>query len=221
MDIEYWTDPFCIWAFTAEPQLNRLVENHGDRITIRYRIVPVFGSIVRRFATGAWSEQGPAGRAAATARIAAEHRPEIEVTGRVWIDDPPASSFGAAAAFEAVQLLEAEGLVEKGAAARYLSGLRHRFFVDNVNLARRDARLALAEDQGLPVAALAERIDDGRAMAALFEDQEDRLAAKVVGSPTYLFDGGRTRLYGNFRAEVLDATVRAYLANETGGGSAC
>ncbi len=221
MEIEYWTDPFCIWAFIAEPCLDRIVENHGDQITLRHRMVPVFGSIVRRFATGAWSEKGPEGRREATARIAATHRPGIEVTGQVWVDDPPASSFGACAAVKAVQLLEQDGEAPEGSAPRYLVAMRHGFFVDNVNYARRPAQLALAEEQGLPVDAISARLDDGRALAALYEDHEDRLAAHVVGSPTYLFDGGRTRIYGNFRGEVLDATVRTYLSGPTGGGSAC
>ena len=221
MDVEYWTDPFCVWAFVAEPSLERLCARYEGQIVVRHRIVPVFGSVVRRFATGAWAAKGPAGRAEVTARVAREHRPDVPVTGQVWIDDPPASSWSAGLAAKAVSLLEEAGEAPDRAAARYLTAMRHRFFVENVNLARREAQLALAEELDLPVAGIEARLDDGRALAALYEDHEDRLAANVSGSPTYLFDGGRTRIYGNFREEVLDATVRTYLEGTLGGGSIC
>lgn len=222
LDIEYWTDPFCVWAFTAEPHLDHLVEQYGDQLEVRHRIVPVFGSIVRRFAAGgSWAEAGPAGRAAATARIAREHRPGVEVTGQVWLDDPPASSWSASLAVKAVSLLEADELAPHGATAAYLLGLRDRFFVDNVNMARRSHQLALAEEQRLPLDAIVDRLDDGRALAALYEDHEDRIAANVTGSPTYLFEGGRTRIYGNFRVSVLEATVKTYLEGASAGCSDC
>jgi len=219
--IEYWTDPFCVWAFVSEPVLQRICTRYQADVDIRQRIVPVFGSIVRRFATGAWSAKGREGRAEITAQVVREHRPDESVSGQVWIDDPPASSWSAALAIKAVQLLQDDGRVEVGSGLRYLTAVRHRFFVDNVNLARRDAQLALAEAQGIPVDEMVARLDDGRAMAALYEDHEDRIAGNIVGSPTYLFEGGRTRIYGNFKEEVLDATVRAYLEGQKGGGSVC
>lgn len=40
-------------------------------------------------------------------------------------------------------------------------------------------------------------------------------------SPTYLFDGGRARPYGDFSAAVLDATVRELLRGGSPGCSHC
>ena len=50
----------------------------------------------------------------------------------------------------------------------------------------------------------------GLSLLPIFEGKE-REAHKLKGSPTYVFDGGRTMIYGNFDVNVLIATVQAYV----------
>ena len=73
IEFEYWSDPLCIWAFVAQPKLEHVLEAHGEHLLPRYHVVPVFGSIRERFATGSWSKAGPQGRAEATRRVAEQH----------------------------------------------------------------------------------------------------------------------------------------------------
>lgn len=216
----YWSDPLCVWAFVAQKHLADVLARGGGALQAAYRIVPVFGSVPQRFRDGAWAKAGPAGRAAATARIAREHG-HPEVTGRVWLDDPPATTWLTSAAFKAAQALEAAGSAPPGASANYLKALRVALFVENRNTSRRGVLLDVAEAVGLDPDAVAAGLDDGTALAALFEDHTARDQQRVQGSPTYVFDGGRAMLYGIFDASVLHATVDRLLTGLQAHGSAC
>lgn len=220
LTFEYWSDPLCIWAMVAQPKLEQVLERWERRVDVRYRIIPVFGSILWRFREGPWAEKGPAGRAEATRSIAEAHGRD-DVSGACWLHDCPASSWPACAALKAVFAMEDDEEVEVGVAASYQLAMRRRFFVDAKNVTRRTEQLALAEELALPLAALERRLDDGTATAALWEDHQRREAMGIQGSPTYVFDGGRAMLYGNFPAEVLLATVTELVGGLDLGGSAC
>ncbi len=216
----YWSDPLCIWAFVAQRKLVSLLERHGDRLEVDHHIVPVFGSVPERFSTGSWSKAGVEGRVSATARIAAEHG-HPEVTGEIWRTDPPASSWAAGAPVKAVNALEKAGALPAGSAADYLWQLRKAVFVENRNIARRSVQLEVAEAQGLPRAPIEAALDDGSALATLFEDHQERERLKIQGSPTYVFDGGRAMLYGNFDEAILHTTVEQLVAGLEAGRSPC
>ena len=216
----WWSDPLCIWAFVGQRRVDDVLHDLGGCVNIACRVVAVFGSVPQRFRDGSWAGEGPAGRAATTARIAAEHG-HPEVTGRVWVDDPPASSWAPGTAIKAVVLAEAAALLPAGAGARYQAALRTHLFVDNRNTARRSEQLLVAERLGYDLGPIEAALDDGRALAALWEDQQDRERDFVSGSPTWVFDGGRARLYGNFPQGVLDATIRTLLGGDFDGCSSC
>jgi hypothetical protein len=56
-----------------------------------------------------------------------------------------------------------------------------------------------------------DEIASGRALAALCKDIEARSDQRIEGSPTFILDGGRQKLYGNLSTAVLAANVRALL----------
>jgi len=216
----HWSDPLCIWAFVAQDTLDRLLAEMGSRLHVNYRVVPVFGSVRWRFEKGPWASGGPSGRVEATRAIALSHG-HPEVSGECWVQDRPASSWAPAAAIKAVTALELAGQLADGTGGEYQRRLRARFFVDNVNIARRSAQLALAEALAIPRAPIEQRLDDGSALAALWEDHWDKEQLKIQGSPSYVFDGGRAMLYGDFAYGVLHATVEELLRGAGPEGSAC
>lgn len=218
--ITYWTDPLCIWAFVAQPRLDSIESEFEARVAVQHRIVPIFGSLPWRFDEGPWSAGGVEARVAATARVAAQHGFE-GVTGAVWRDDTPASSWAPSMAIKAAFALEAQGGTEAGAAAAYQWALRRAFFEANVNIARRAAQLEVAEVVGLPRGPLEARLDDGSALAEVWRDHHDREASMIAGSPTWVFDGGRAKLYGNVDFGVLHATVEQLLLGDEVGCTHC
>lgn len=216
----YWSDPLCIWAYVAQEKLDRILDELGESLSVDYRIVPVFGSVPWRFECGPWAADGVEGRVRKTREIAESHGQQ-DVSGACWRTDPPASSWAVGAAIKAVCLSEKAGELPSGAGARYQWAVRRAFFVDCENVARRSVQLALAEREQLDRASIEERLDDGAALAALWEDYAEKERLRIQGSPTYVFDGGRAMLYGNFPFGVLHATVDELVRGGGPGGSLC
>lgn len=218
--IVYWSDPLCIWAYLAHDKIERLQARFGDEITFTFRVVPVFGSVPQRFRTGTWAAGGPEQRTRRTAEIAQEHG-HTEVDGAVWRDDPPASSWAPAAVIKAADLLADEGVLDSNVPGALAQALRAAFFRDNHNVARREVQRQVVEGMSLPWTDIQALLDDGRALAALWEDHVEREACRVQGSPTWSFDDGRAMLFGNVSERVLQATVAEMLAGAAPGGSDC
>ena len=214
----YWSDPLCIWALVAQRKLERVLEEITDRVRVDYRIVPVFGSVPWRFAHGPWAKEGVEGRVAATKRIA-EAGGRSDVSGECWVRAAPATSWAPAAAIKAVFALEDREGEQVGPTYQRL--LRERFFVREENIALRRVQLELAEEMKLSVALVEARLDDGSALAAVCEDHAEKERLRIQGSPTYVFDGGRAMLYGNFDYGILKSTVEELLRGIGPGGSAC
>ena len=215
--VSYFTDPLCVWALVAQAKLERLLSEMGAHVEVDYRIVPVFGSVPWRFEHGPWAKDGVEGRIAATRRIA-EQAGRTDVSGECW-RVMPASSWAPSAAIKAVFALpEGEG---SRVGPSYQLALREAFFVHEKNIARRDVQLEVAEGLGIPRAPIEARLDDGSAIAMVWEDANEKDRLKIQGSPTFVFDGGRTMLYGNFSFGVLHATCEELVRGLFPGGSAC
>lgn len=220
LEFGYWSDPLCIWALVAQAKLDRILVELGRQLKVDYRIVPVFGSVPWRFIQGPWAKEGIEGRVAATRRIA-EQAGRSDVSGECWRKAMPASSWAPAAAIKAVFALERLEEVAPGTGASYQVALRSRFFVDERNIACRDEQLAVAEALGLPRGPVEARLDDGSALAAVWEDHTDKERLRIQGSPTYVFDGGRAMLYGNFEYGILRSTVEELVRGIHPGSSSC
>lgn len=214
----YWSDPLCVWALVAQPKLDRVLAEAGDRLRVDYRVVPVFGSVPWRFAAGPWSKEGVEGRVRATRRIAVEGG-RTDVSGECWRKAMPQTSWAPAAAIKAVFALpDGRGAVE---GPRYQRALRERFFVAEQDVGHRRVQLELAEELGLDRGAIEARLDDGSALAAVWEDHAEKERLRIQGSPTYVFDGGRAMLYGNFDERILRSTLDELLRGRAPGGSQC
>ena len=215
VELTYWSDPRCVWAFVAHEKLVKLRQEFGQSVQVQHRIVPVFGSITQRLRDGVWAKAGVEGRVASMQRICKEHA-GLDVSCEVWRRDPPASSWAPSAAVKGVQALVARGEIPDGMDAEYLWRMRRWFFEDNRNVVRRAVQLELAESLDIPTAPLEETLDDGSAFAALWEDHEERERLKLRGSPTYVFAEGRAQLYGNFPYGLLHAAVEEMMSSAPG-----
>ena len=41
--IDYYTDVFCVWAWIAQPRLDELQRQWGNKIVVRHRFLDIFG----------------------------------------------------------------------------------------------------------------------------------------------------------------------------------
>lgn len=200
----------------AEKKLDRLLEELGGKVRVRHRIVPVFGSVPWRFSQGPWAKDGVAGRVLATQQVAAAHG-RVDVSGACWQKAAPASSWAPALAIKAVFALESG--TESGPG--YQRALRERFFVGEANIALRSVQMEVAESMRLARGPIEARLDDGTALASVWEDYAEKERLRLQGSPSYVFDGGRAILYGNFDYGILHATVDQLIRGRDPGGTAC
>ena len=88
-----FTDPFCGWCWAAEPQLRRLRSEFGGGVAITF----VLAGLRRALS------DGPALAAAALDAAAASGMP---VDPRVFLRDPPSSTYPASLAVHAVADVE-------------------------------------------------------------------------------------------------------------------
>lgn len=218
--ISHFSDVLCVWAYVSQVRIDELRRTFGGQIDLDCRFVSVFGDARGKLAKN-WEARGGA---------AAYRDHVLEVVGRfghvpvhpeVWTRNTPASSLPGHAFLCAVRRLERAGEAPAGACDAAAWRLREAFFRDLVDVSRRSALLAVAEEAGLAVAAIEAELDDGAAYAALAEDLELAREQDVRASPTMLFNEGRQRLTGNVGYRIIEANVRELLERPAGQQSWC
>jgi len=87
------------------------------------------------------------------------------------------------------------------------------FFRDLKDIADRKNQEAMASDMALPLAAIRGQIDSGAAHAALCADFDAKDRQQVEGSPTFVINEGRQKLYGDVGYRVIEASIHELLAD--------
>lgn len=112
---------------------------------------------------------------------------------------------------KAVGLAEAGGACPAGAFERTSRALRQAFFRDARDIARVDVQREVGREAGVEPGAVEAFIADGRAFAALASDYQDAEVMGVSGSPSFVLNEGRQKLYGNVGYRILDANIQELL----------
>jgi putative protein-disulfide isomerase len=200
-----YTDPFCPWSWAAEPALRRLRAGLGDALELRWVVVGLARTL-----------DDPA--ALALAALDAADASGMPVDPRVFLRDPPASTYPAGLAVHAVS--------EQVDPSRYLRRLREAILLERRRMDRADALLdaareILAAEPGLDLERL--RVDFG-SNAIVERFGEDLERARAVDPAHHEPGTGRVRLpslevldddggvhgaYGTWRWEDWKAAVEA------------
>lgn len=186
VEVTYYTDPLCCWSWALEPHWQRLRSEYAGLITWRYRMGGLLPSWdrysdplndVRRPA-----QMGPLWLQAAQV----SGRP---IDARIWVEDPPASSFPACLA------VKAAGLQSEAAAERYLCRLREAAMLERRNIAHREVLLDMAhelaetEPHAFDAARFAEDLPGEAAREALRDDLRDVQYRGIGRYPTLTLRG--------------------------------
>ncbi len=78
---------------------------------------------------------------------------------------------------------------------------------------------SVLEDVGVSVNDVQEAIDSGVAHADLEADHRDQKILMVQGSPTFILNEGRQKLYGNVGCGVIEANIKELLRSPMAGAA--
>lgn len=201
-DIVYYTDPLCCWSWALEPQLTRLEKEWPGTINWRYcmggllpgwkQYVDNYNSIQRPAQMGPlWMQAGK--------------MMDVPIAHRIWVEDPPATSYPACIAVKCAGLQSAE------AGRLYLYHVREAVMLQGLNIARQEILLQVARDiagvnKQFSLEQFEEDMKNDRGLEAFRQDLQEVKYRGINRFPTLLIK--REAAYGllvtGFRpAEVL------------------
>jgi len=227
--LSYVSDTLCVWAYVAEARLEQLRKEFGSDIELEYRFIPVFGATRYRIGNG-WADRGGYAAYGEHVRKVAADFPQTAVSDQVWGSVAPSTSAMAHEMLCAVRLLEEAGeiddarredLGDRTPLENVIWNVRKAFFEHARDVSDRAVLIDIAKQSDLPIDAIESKIASGEAMAEVCRDVELRDQNKVEGSPTFLLNQGRQKLYGNVGYRVISANLRELLERPTGQASWC
>jgi predicted DsbA family dithiol-disulfide isomerase len=213
--IDYFTDVLCVWAWIAQRRTEELESTWGERIDIRHRYVNVFGNTQVRIGEG-WADRG--GFEGFRDHVVESAAPydNARVNPDIWSKVRPKSSANAHLVLSAVA-----HIAGSESAAQCAAQLRHAFFVDARDIGNLDVLDEIAAGLGLDVARMRTSVAEGSAAASLMRDYQRAASDSIAGSPSWVLNDGRQKLYGNVGFNILNANVEGMFAGQISDASWC
>lgn len=214
--VSYFSDILCIWAYATQARVDAVKEKFGDRVRLEYRFCSVFGDSGRKIAV-TWRDKGEYAGFNSHLRNVAQQFPHIEVHPEIWLKTRPPTSASAHLFLTAVQhwQQEQEGEGHCGSASsifdKVMWAFRCGFFRDCRDIARWDVQCELAEAVGVDINAIERSIRDGTAFAGLAADYQDADKMRIEGSPSFVLNEGRQKLYGDVGFRIIEANIEELL----------
>src|SRR5665811_2246292 len=78
VQVSYFSDVLCIWAYATQARIDAVKEKFGDTFRLDYRFCSVFGDAARKI-TSTWKDKGEYAGFNAHLRTVARQFPHIEV----------------------------------------------------------------------------------------------------------------------------------------------
>ena len=213
--IDYFSDILCVWAYVAQIRLDTLKREFSEQIVIRNHFITLFGDTRQRIGEG-WADKG--GYAAFNRHVTAvvQSFEQVQINPEVWASCRPLTSANSHLFLKAIQILEDRSELENSDDAESTTTtlaeeitwrVRCAFFLDARNIGDLNVLYAIAEELRIMPAAIELLIKNGTAMAALSADTELQSKYKLDGSPTYLLNNGRQKLFGNVGYKIIEANI--------------
>ena len=90
------------------------------------------------------------------------------------------------------------------------------FFRDCRDIARWGVQCELAEALGVDINAIEKLIHEGHAFARLAADYQDADKMRIEGSPSFVLNEGRQKLYGDVGFRIIEANIQELLRAPAG-----
>ena len=93
--------------------------------------------------------------------------------------------------------------------------MRLKFFAQNKDIANWEIHREIADELGVDYALVENKIRSSEALALLAIDYDLSRKNNVEGSPTFIMNDGRQKLFGNIGYRLLEANVKELLRNHS------
>ena len=220
--IVHFSDLLCIWGHIGEANVYQLAETFGARVELAIHFCSVFPDTGSKIGKG-WAGRGGFDGYAAHVRDVAARFPGHDIHPDTWVKARPLSSASPQLMVKAIALIEAGqapcSFAERPS-VRAATALRRAFFTEGRDIANWAEQRQVCREIGLAFEEVTARIETGEAIASLAADYELAHAQAVQGSPTYILNEGRQKLFGNIGFGILSANVGELLTDEDENASA-
>lgn len=215
VQISYYSDILCIWAYVANRRMEHLIENFGDDIEIENHFCSVFSDARGKIETQ-WKNKGGYSGYNAHVRGVAKKFPHVKVHESIWLENQPHTSASPHLFVKAVEIIERDE-VESGAvqipyrdrhSTRVAWELRRAFFESAQDISDWSVHRQIADRVGVDYDLVDKKIRSSEAMAQLAVDYELSQKHDVTGSPTLIMNNGRQKLFGNVGYKLIEANVQ-------------
>ena len=213
--VTYFSDVLCIWAYVAQARVDASKRTFPDDVRLDYRFVSVFGDTRLKLGEG-WGDRGGFAGYARHVESIARRFEHVTLHPRVWSEVQPASSLSPHLFLSAV--LEWERTSIPAVAEHQpqifesvMWAMRRGFFADGQDISQRRVQRELAQPFGVDLEAVERALDDGSAFARLSTDYQSAEKTRIEGSPTFVLNEGRQKLFGNVGFRVIEANIKEVL----------
>ena len=221
--ISYYSDILCVWAYVGQRRLEQLNEEFGEQIAVTTCYCSVFPDVEAKMEQNWKSRGGYDGFNRHTLEVAKKF-PHVQINPRLWLDKRPLTSASAHIFLKAIEVIEKEDSGSQLTAIPYMQRLSSRaawavrlaFFAGGEDISNWQIQAGIAEKLGLDAARIEEKIHNAQAATLLAADYDMAQKTNVAGSPTFIMNEGRQRLFGNVGYRLLQANVAELLHNPTG-----
>lgn len=216
--IDHFSDILCVWAYASQSNFDRLTAEFGDRITINIHYCSVFPDTLTKISSQ-WAERGGfEGYASHVQGIAGKFE-NLPIHSDAWAKTRPRSSASAHLFIKAVELIEQEDFISKASAVERPSilaarELRSAFFTRAEDVSDWDVQREIAGLLRIDFDKIMHKFKTGEAIARLTKDYDLAQLHGIEGSPTYVINEGRQKLFGNVSYGVIAANVNEMLASQ-------
>ena len=216
--IDYYSDVLCIWGYSAKIKIDEMKKEFADKITINYRYTPLFVDMHTMLENN-WAEKGGLQGYNKMMHKLNAMFPYVEIHPQIGLQNLPHSSASCHQFLKAIDLLEQRKEIQSKDKQNTLLEqldwlIRLGYFRDAQDVSKHSILLSYAEQLEIPIVAVESLIHNGEAMAALAACSTNDKQKLIEGSPSFVLNEGRQKLYGNIGYNIISANIRALLDQE-------
>ncbi|MDA0687041.1 MAG: DsbA family protein [Proteobacteria bacterium] len=207
-----FSDVLCIWAYIAQARVDEVERQYGSQVEVDYRFCAVFADTRHKMAT-TWADRGGYEGFADHLQEVGKQFQHIHLHPDIWRACRPLSSTPAHQTLKAAQ----QNNPDKFGA--FLHRVREGFFERALDIANADILEQLLEETGIPVEPIQQMFRQGEPQALLEGDMREKEHLLITGSPTFVLNEGRQKLYGNVGYGVIEANIKELLKSPNAGAA--